>query len=459
MSSIYKVKEITRAIKGAIESSFPFVWVQGQVSNLSRPHSGHLYFSLKDEEAQLAAVWFKGSQQSEESFDPLTGEVYEDGPRASLSGSLENGTEVICAGRLTVYPPRGGYQLVVELMQEAGKGQLQLEFELLKAELARKGYFEQERKMALPVCPCRIAVVTSPGGAAVHDFLRIAEQRGLPAEIRIYPTVVQGDEAPPKIAAAIKAAEDEGWAEIIVLIRGGGSLEDLWAFNTRPVVEAIFSCCLPVLCGVGHEVDVTLADLVADLRAATPSHAAQLLLMERRELIQRLDEADLELQGAMSAKLLGIEHRLRLQERSLLLLSPASRLERAALTLDVELRRLMAGMRAIMARKDVDYTQRLNSAMQAVINRSELTMAQGASRETLERSMRRLLEQSAGRLSECSLRLDGLDPTLPLKRGYALVQMPDGKFLRDPLEVRAGDNLEVLLAEGKVPVTVRAEHK
>lgn len=416
MSSIYKVGELTLALKNTIEGAFPFVWVQGQVSNLSRPHSGHLYFSLKDEDASLAAVWFKGNQQSGEAFDPLTGEVYEGGPRASLSESLENGDEVICAGRLTVYPPRGGYQLVVELVQEAGKGRLQMEFELLKAELSRLGYFEQDRKMALPASPSRIAVVTSPGGAAVHDFLRIADARGLPAEIRIHPTVVQGDEAPPKIAAAIETAQADGWAELIVLIRGGGSLEDLWAFNTRPVVEAIYNSRIPVLCGVGHEVDVTLADLAADVRAATPSHAAQLLLKERRELAQRLDEMDIELYSSIQSCLQGFEHILTVQERALSLLSPASRLEHASLKLGMQVR-------------------------------------------VLESSMRSILNSAASVFSDSSVRLGALDPALPLQRGYALVQKPDGGFLRSQGEASAGDNLELILADGRVPVAVRPEHK
>lgn len=415
MSAIYKVRELTLALKAAIEGSFPFVWVQGQVSNLSRPHSGHLYFSLKDEEASLSAVWFKGSQQGGEKFDPLTGEVYEDGPRASLAEGLENGAEVICAGRLTVYPPRGSYQLVVEIMQEAGKGRLQLEFERLKAELSKKGYFDQDRKMALPPSPSRIAVVTSPGGAAIHDFLRIAATRGLPAEIRIHPTVVQGDDAPPKIAAAIEAAQAGGWAELIVLIRGGGSLEDLWAFNTRPVVEAIVNSQVPVLCGVGHEVDVSLADLAADVRAATPSHAAQLLLKERRELAQRLDELDIDLYSAIQARLQELEHILAVQERGVYLLSPASRLEKAGLRLDM-------GVRV------------LESAMQNILNSAER------------------------RLGESSVRFAGLDPALPLTRGYALVQKANGAFLRSRGEVKAGDRLEVLLADGRVPVAVRPEH-
>ncbi|MDR2826108.1 MAG: exodeoxyribonuclease VII large subunit, partial [Deltaproteobacteria bacterium] len=166
MSHIYQVKELTLALKSLLEGEFPFVWVQGQLANFSRPSSGHLYFSLKDAESSLAAVWFKGNQQESENFDPLTGEVFENGPRPGLAGKLENGMELLCAGRLTVYPPRGSYQLVVELVQEAGKGQLQLQFELLKAELAKKGYFDPQRKKTLPSNPRRVAIITSPSGAA-----------------------------------------------------------------------------------------------------------------------------------------------------------------------------------------------------------------------------------------------------------------------------------------------------
>lgn len=443
MSSIYKVRELTQALKSAIEGSFPFVWVQGQVSNLSRPQSGHLYFSLKDEEAALAAVWFKSGQQAGESFDPLTGEVYADGPRASLAGSLENGDEVICAGRLTVYPPRGTYQLVVELMQEAGKGRLQIEFELLKAELAKLGYFDQDRKMALPPRPCRVAVVTSPSGAAIHDFLRIAGGRGLPCELRIHPTPVQGEEAPAGIAAAIEAAQAEGWAEVIVLIRGGGALEDLWAFNTRPVVEAIYRSRLPVLCGVGHEVDVTLADLAADVRAATPSHAAQILLKERRELAQRLDELDLDLHAAVRSRLQELEYRLAVQEKSLYLLAPLSRLEKSGLELDLQARNLGAAMRAVLSGAELALAR---------LGQPERPFA------ALERVMLRGLEDLGVRLNASTARLSGLDPELPLSRGYALVRKPDGGFLRRPDEVRGGDELELILSGGSVPVAVRPEH-
>lgn len=438
MGKIYKVRELTQAVKSLLEGKFPFVWVQGELASLSRPSSGHIYFSLKDEEASLSAVWFRGNQQEAESFDPLTGEVYEGGPRPGLAARLENGMEVICAGRLTVYQPRGGYQIVAELVQEAGKGRLQIEFELLKAELAAKGYFDPQRKRGLPARPRRVAVVTSPSGAAIHDFLRIAGPRGLASEIRLYPSLVQGDAAPARLAAAMSRACADGWAEVLVLIRGGGSLEDLWAFNSREVAEAIFNSSLPVLSGVGHEVDVSLADLVADLRAATPSHAAQLLWPERRELAQRVDELEMSLQTAMQLGLGRAESRLAAREQILRLLSPLNRLERASLALENLARRLTATLPARLEKKERDF----NACLAA-----------------FERGLPRRLELSGQSLENLSLRLAGLDPQLPLRRGYAFVKKPGGGLLRSRAEAKPGDSLELWLVDGTVPVVVSGKDR
>ena len=446
MSRIYQVSEITAAIKGLLEGNFPFVWVQGQIFNLACPASGHLYFSLKDEAATLSAVWFKGNQQSSDNFDPLTGEVFADGPRPSLAARLRQtglpgafatagpeGLEVICAGSLSVYPPRGNYQLLVELMQEAGKGRLRIEFELLKAELAAKGYFDPQRKRALPRNPLRVAVVTSPSGAAIHDFLRLAGSRGLSGEIRLYPTLVQGEAAPAQIAAALSQVSEQGWAEVVVLIRGGGSLEDLWAFNSREVARAVFESRPPVLSGVGHEVDVTLADLVADLRAATPSHAAQLLWPERRELAQSLDELEISLSAAWRLRLKGLDRLLQTQEKILRLLSPAARLERHADELKSGLQRLLRSGPARLAQAEREFS----AALQAFVPQ----WSRGC------RELENALERQ-------ELRMAGLDPQLPLRRGYALVRRPDGSFLRSCHEALSGDNLELCLVDGTVPVVV-----
>ena len=273
--SILTVRQLTAQIKDAVESGFPYVWVRGEVTNVSRPSSGHIYFSLKDENALLQAVWFKGSQKERETFDPLTGEVFEDGPRTSLAGTLRNGQQIICAGRLTVYAPRGGYQLVVELAQDSGEGQLHLALEALKRKLAEKGYFSLERKRPIPEHPHRVAVITAPSGAAIRDFLRLSGERGTGCEIRIHPVPVQGDDAPPRIAEALDDENRRGWADVLVLIRGGGSLQDLWAFNDERVADAVYRSRIPVVAASATKSTPPPSPIWSrTLRAATPSHAA-----------------------------------------------------------------------------------------------------------------------------------------------------------------------------------------
>ena len=434
--AIFTVGQLTRAVKGQLEGNFPFVWVRGQVSNCSRPSSGHLYFSLKDDEAILNAVWFKGNQKSAEAFDPLTGEVFEDGPKPSLAMSLGNGQEIICAGKLTVYPPRGAYQLVVELAQDAGLGRLQMEFERIKAELFAKGYFDAARKRPLPSNPHNVAVITAASGAAIRDFLRIGESRGLGGKIRIYPALVQGSEAPGQIARAFARIEEDAWAEVVVLIRGGGSLEDLWAFNTETVADAIFASSVPVLAGIGHEVDVSIADLVADMRAATPSHAAQILWTERRELIQRVDELELSLQSALEWILSSREEKVTALAKALQWLSPAKTLSRWE--------ERLGNCRERMERALSSALERRGTRLEALSSR--LPAAFAAQQNFQEHALERLI-----------LRLEGLDPMGPLERGYALARMKKGSFARSVTDVAPGDTLELILRDGSV--SVRVENK
>ena len=434
--AIFTVGQLTRAVKSQLEGSFPFVWVRGQVSNCSRPGSGHLYFSLKDDEAIVNAVWFKGSQKEAEAFDPLTGEVFEDGPRPSLAMSLENGQEIICAGRLTVYPPRGAYQLIVEIAQNAGIGRLQMEFERIKAALLAKGYFDRARKRPLPRNPSRVAVVTAVTGAAIRDFLRVGAERGLGGEVRVYPALVQGADAPAHITAAMRRVAEDGWAEVTALIRGGGSLEDLWAFNTEPVADAVFSSPVPVLAGIGHEVDVSIADLVADVRAATPTHAAQLLWTERRELAQRVDEAELALERAWEDGLTSREDAIAALAKALSWLSPARTLAR-------------------WEERLTNFDERLDRAASSVVERALFRL------QTMEHRLPQAFgtflttrEHAAERLS---LRLGGLDPLQPLERGYALARTGKGTFVRSVTEVAPGDGLDLILRDGSVPVRVEPD--
>lgn len=454
---ILSVSALTQAIRERLESTFPFVWVKGQVTNVSRPASGHVYFSLRDDHSSLAAVWFKGSQKEGERFDPLTGEVYEGGPRPSLAGTLEDGQEIVCAGRIAVYAARGQYQLVVEFAQEAGIGKLHEEFERLRTKLAQRGYFAQERKRPLPPSPARVALVTSPGGAAVHDFIRIAKGRGLGADIRIYPAPVQGSEAAARIAQALERIQAEGWAEVAVLIRGGGSLEDLWAFNDEALAATIFTARIPVLAGIGHEVDVTLADMTADVRAATPSHAAQLLWPER-DLLRR------QLRGLAEALMLAEDRYTQSAERNLSgvvrhlsLLSPARRVK--------ERQERLAAAARLLRNAARNFSDRPEQQLALLAKRLELgkTAIPAAQRDLAAQSLAlhgaayRAVERAQHSLETGRLRLEALNPLAPLERGYAMARKENGDFVSSVHDVKAGDKLRLVVKDGDIAVRVQGE--
>jgi exodeoxyribonuclease VII large subunit len=497
---IFSVTALTATIRGKLEGAFPFVWVRGQVVNLSRPSSGHVYFSLRDENASLAAVWFKSRQQAGERFDPLTGEIYEDGPRESLAATLENGREIVCAGRIAVYDARGIYQLVVEIAREAGLGRLHEEFGRLCSRLEALGYFAVDRKRPLPPHPVRVAVITAPGGAAIRDFLRIAENRGLGARIRIFPVPVQGESAPPAIIAALRRVWDEAWAEAVVLIRGGGSMEDLWAFNNAELAGAIFQSPVPVLAGIGHEVNYTLADMTADARAATPSHAAQMLWPAREELFRRWRALDSSLEQAGARCFKRMDSRLEALERGLGFCSPLRRLEAWGMGLASQTRLLDSAGRLFLERHEarlrslaatlgvaparlpaldgrfVELARRLGVAapqtlaragkalenLAAALSRApERLPAREQCRASLAHRLNsaglRALEQKNHRLEREMLRLEALSPHAPLERGYALARKEDGAFVRRIGDVSPGELLRLVVSDGDIPVRVTGE--
>lgn len=439
---VFSVRELTHAVKATLEGEFPFLWVKGQVSNLARPGSGHVYFTLKDGDACLAAVWFKSQQ-----WQP-----------AAVRTGLADGQEVVCAGRLTVYPPRGSYQLVVEMVQDQGLGALFLAFEALKKRLDGLGYFAQERKRPLPGHALRAAVVTAPGSAALRDFLRLASERGFGASIRIHPALVQGDEAPARIAQAVAEANEQAWAEVIVLIRGGGSLEDLWAFNTEEVARAVFASTIPVLTGIGHETDTSIADLVADMRAATPSHAAQLLWPERKVLAQMVDDLEGRLVQAGRICFRRKDEMLRAGEKALAWLSPQARVQRALERLQ-ELEKALAWR----GREAVDHRMiGVRHAWQALA-RSMDRRAWQARQMHMDQACQGLaaaaleaLRQRDQQLGVCEAALTGLDPARPLERGFCLVQTLDGQgYLRDAAQVAPGDMVRIMPRKGRVLATVQ----
>ncbi len=408
--AIFSVREFTEQMRKRLESAFPFVWVRGELSNLSRPASGHIYFSLKDEQAQLQCVWFRGQQHGAagESFDPLTGEIFQGPQPAEI---LRNGLEILCAGRITVYAQRGQYQLQVEFVQPSGLGLLAQTFEERKRKLAQLGYFDAERKRPIPKNPRRIALLTSPGGAALHDFLRLASQRGIGAQIRIFPVSVQGQGAAETICTKIREANAQAWADLLVLIRGGGSLEDLWAFNEECLARAILESRLPVLTGIGHEVDLSLADLTADLRAATPSHAAQLLWPLRTELWQRLDDLDQAFERNAKRFLAALFEKLELSEHSLRLLSPLRQVERCA-----------------------ERLEQLGARLRSAVGQWR--------------------DKKLHLLEKAEMALSSADPETPLRRGYVLLFDQAHTLVQSVAQVRPGDILQARMADGEIRSTV-----
>lgn len=480
MSAILSVRELTEAIRHNLEGRFPYVWVRGEVTNVSRPTSGHLYFGLKDEDALLRCVWFRNSQRDQEAFDPLTGEVFAGGPRPSLAKELRNGRRIICAGRLGVYAPRGEYQLIVELGQDSGEGALFLALEELKRKLAAKGYFSLERKRPLPPHPVRVSVITAPTGAAIHDFLRVSSRRGTGFEVRLRPVPVQGDDAPPRIVEAIRRENEAGWAEVLVIIRGGGSLQDLQAFNDERVAEAVFGSAIPVLAGIGHEVDTSLSDMTADVRAATPSHAAQLLWPERQWYIQRADELEMNLHAAFARRTRDFAEALDRMEHSLAWFSPqrgfvrqrerlanlAERLdsawERRLNTLSNRLCNLENAVRRngtfprhpLLAERAAELSRRLAPAQERFLLLQQEAVRKAEAR--LAAAWPRMFTLAEHRLDRLELRLAARNPEAPLERGYALAVGKDGRFIRSVRELAPGSTLTLKIRDGEADARVFA---
>ena len=487
MSYILSVSDLTQALKDVLEAEFPFVWVRGQVTNLARPASGHLYFTLSDAGAALPVVWFKGSQGRSgkaganphaERIDPLTGEVLE--PGRDVAAELIDGQEVLAAGRVTVYAARGSYQLVAELVQPSGVSDLSLAFEALKRKLDARGWFDEARKKNVPPGPARVALVTSPQGAAVRDFLRLARERGTGAQIRIHPTLVQGAAAPAQIAAALDAVNADGWAEVVALIRGGGSLEDLWAFNSEEVAGAMVRSRIPVVTGVGHEPDVSIADFVADRRFSTPSAVATGLWPLRADLMQLVDGLEADLGRAFAAQLERKSARLAELRRGLAWLSPARRLARLdEAWADVSRRLVSAGSRVLDEKRaglasvlrdlsrafgpaSVDLRrERLGATLRDLLRAfgpAQVEARQGQVDALTERAALAAglgLGRAERQLELLAAHLSGLDPAGPLARGYSLVRVErTGRFLRSAADVGPGDCLGVRTADGEVAAVV-----
>ena len=385
---IVSVGQLTASIKGILEGAMGAVSVRGEISNWRPAASGHIYFSLKDSEAVISAALFRGSSL-----------------RVKNLAALKDGVEVICRGKISVYPPRGSYQLIADSLEAVGSGGLQVQFEALKKKLQAEGLFEAGRKRAIPAFPRRIVVITSPTGAAIRDVLSVLKRRFAGVNVLLIPAVVQGVDAPREIVRALRLANEHGLGDVILLTRGGGSFEDLFCFNDEFLAREIFSSRIPVVSAVGHEIDFTIADFVADLRAPTPSAAAELLVREQEAMIEALRE--IQVRVAKCARHELRQARLRLKSLAAALKNPRDRIQDLQLRFD-------------------DWSERLASAA------------------------RRRVEKNSELLKRLEAGLSALSPLQVLERGYAIAFDGQGRAIRSAKRLPAGVRFELRLHDGSV---------
>ncbi|MFP4204307.1 MAG: exodeoxyribonuclease VII large subunit [Opitutales bacterium] len=435
--AVLKVTELTRRIKSLLEGEMRQLWIQGEVSNLRKQHSGHVYFSLKDDRSQLPCVLF-ARDAARQSFE------------------LENGMELIVFGDISVYEPHGRYQLIARIAVRSGEGRLQMEFERLKRKLAAEGLFDKEQKQALTSPPQRIAVITSPSGAAVRDFLRVLRRRDYRGEVVIFPARVQGAEAAEECANHLQAIAGRGGFDCIVLTRGGGSLEDLWAFNEEALARAVAACPLPIISAVGHEIDFVLTDFAADVRAETPSSAAELISSLYLDMIRRFEKNGKALADGMRNQLTEKRRHFRELQVRLQTLSPTRRVEQLHFkTSDLETR-LNEALRRRLARER-ERTNRLSRRLLERHPGNALKLARQSLRSDarrLKQSTRVELRRRKEQLAALRKRLENNGIPSVLNRGFAILEKESGDVVTGARSLRPGEKLNARFHDGNADLTV-----
>ncbi|WJY16193.1 exodeoxyribonuclease VII large subunit [Pectobacteriaceae bacterium CE90] len=430
-SAIFTVSRLNQTVKQLLEGEMGQIWLSGEISNFSQPASGHWYFTLKDERAQVRCAMFRNSNRRV-IFRP------------------QNGQQVLIRAIITLYEPRGDYQLLAESMQPAGDGLLQQQFEQLKQRLSAEGLFEQQYKQRLPKPARQVGVITSASGAALHDILQVLQRRDPSLPVVIYPTAVQGNEAPLQIVRAIELANQRQECDVLIVGRGGGSLEDLWSFNDERVARAIFASAIPVVSAVGHETDVTIADFVADLRAPTPSAAAELVSRNHPELLRQIQSLRQRLEMGMDYYLAQraqtfsrFYHRLQQQHPQLRLARQQNQLIRLRQRLDdvIQIRLRHA------ARQHERQLQRLMQQQpQPRIHRAQQHLQQ--LRYQLQQTVERQLNQHKQRFGETCSHLEAVSPLATLARGYSVTSTSDGQVMKRTIQASIGDTLKTRLQDG-----------
>lgn len=436
-NNIFTVSRLNSEVRLLLENEMGIVWLVGEISNFSAPVSGHWYFTLKDSRAQVKCAMFRGNNRRV-TFKP------------------QNGNQVLVKARLSLYEPRGDYQLIIENMQPEGDGRLQQEFDELKMKLAAEGLFAQSSKQPLPENPTRVGVITSKTGAALHDILDVLKRRDPTLPIVIYPSIVQGDTAAISIAQAIGRANERKECDVLIVGRGGGSLEDLWCFNNEILARTIAASQIPIVSAVGHEVDVTIADFVADMRAPTPSAAAELVSRDNNHKVLSLKQKRQHLRQAMLQYLTDHKSSLNMLERKLERKHPSYQLQQQSQRLDELEQRLRVAMNQRLSGNsrtmvNLDHRLALHNPQRKL---NQLQSQLSSSKAKLFDAMDRQLLLSRHQLALAAEKLDTVSPLATLKRGYSITQLENGDVVTDANKIKTGDVLITRLADGNIRSTV-----
>jgi exodeoxyribonuclease VII large subunit len=431
------VSQLNRKAKNLLEQGIARLWVEGEISNLSRPASGHIYLSLKDENAQVSAAWFRQRQRG-----PAIG--------------FKNGDKVLAYGRVSIYEARGNYQLIIEQMEPAGEGVLKQRFDALKKKLLAEGLFDEDRKQELPSLPSRIGVITSPSGAAIRDIVSVLRRRFPAVPVVVYPAAVQGEAAPGELMAALDTAIQRDECDVLIIGRGGGSLEDLWAFNDEALARAIAECPIPIVSAVGHEVDFTISDFVADLRAPTPSGAAEIVVPSQHDWLRRVNTLAVRIGRIGERAVQDRAQELDWLGKRLFAASPEATLRRQHNSLRENRSRIAAAMRTQLLELQNDAQALRSDLMQQspalAVQRSIGQLA--TLRQRLGSGVHDALSDVTHRIALLGRALNSVSPLATLDRGYAIVLNEEGKALTNAAQASTGDEIRARLSKGELVANV-----
>lgn len=437
---IFQVSELNQKVRMMLESEFVNVWITGEISNFIKASSGHWYFSLKDKKAQIKGAMFRGNNRT-------------------VRANIMEGSQVLVRGRISLYEPRGDYQLIVEMMEPAGEGLLKQEFEQLKIKLSQMGLFDQDVKRPIPPSPKRVGVITSPTGAAIHDIITVLQRRSPQTQVIVYPTMVQGEHAAANLIWAIEAANYRKEVDVLIVGRGGGSLEDLWPFNDEALAHTIYNSALPIISAVGHEVDVSISDFVADLRAPTPSAAAELVSTDNSELTNKVTQLYSRLLMAYANQHKNRKLGLIKLNKSLSLLHPSHQVQLAQQKTDELQLKLTSCINNKLAQ--ANHRHAVNKEL-LLANTPKHQVEQAANKQfeltrRLKQSIQQNLQQQHNRFAKNIEKLNIVSPLATLERGYSITQTTDGKVISKVEQAKQQQQLNIKLSDGDIKVNVDHE--